>query len=392
MRILFLSQWFPFPTDNGSKLRVRHLLHGLSQRHDVTLLSFTEHQTTGVSASEIHSLCSDVHVLPARTFNPRGRRARLGFLSWTPRFLTDTYSTQMDGLIRNSISKNKYDLVIASQLSMVSYYASLQELPALFEEIELGLFHDSAVYAESPYKRIRLGLTWLKLRKYLVRVLVASRACTVVSERERQLFVANFPKHERKVNVIPNCIAVKDYLDLQVEAAPNQLIFSGSFRYSANYEAMRWFVSEVLPKILSQLPETRLIITGDHANLPLPPVPHVTLTGYVEDIKPLVASSRASIVPLWIGGGTRLKILEAMAMGTPVISTSKGAEGLDSIPEEHLLIADSPAAFADQVIRVLKDDDLHAKLSAKALQFVKDKYDREIVVPRFLDLVESAAS
>ena len=79
-------------------------------------------------------------------------------------------------------------------------------------------------------------------------------------------------------------------------------------------------------------------------------------------------------------------------MGTPVISTSKGAEGLDSIPEEHLLIADSPAAFADQVIRVLKDDDLHAKLSAKALQFVKDKYDREIVMPRFLDLVESAAS
>ena len=162
---------------------------------------------------------------------------------------------------------------------------------------------------ESPYKRIRLGLTWLKLRKYLVACSCRISACTVVSERERQLFVANFPKHERKVNVIPNCIAVKDYLDLQVEAAPNQLIFSGSFRYSANYEAMRWFVSEVLPKILSQLPETRLIITGDHADLPLPPVPHVTLTGYVEDIKPLVASSRASIVPIMDRGGNPVENL-----------------------------------------------------------------------------------
>jgi polysaccharide biosynthesis protein PslH len=392
MKILFLSHWFPFPTDNGSKLRVCNLLQGLSQHHDVTLLSFSEHQNMRSPGSEIGSLCSDVQVLPWRAFDPHSLRARLGFLNLSPRFLADTYSVQMDALIRDSISRNKYDLIIASQLSMAAYYSSFQGLPALFEEIELGFFHDNAVYAESLPKRIRLGLTWLKLRKYLAHVLGAFRACTVVSEQERKLFVANYPKHRTKVNVIPNCIVAEDYQSVDVEPVPNQLIFTGSFRYYANYQAMQWFVGEVFPRILSRLPETRLVITGDHANLPLPPVPNITVAGYVEDIRSLIASSRISIAPLLIGGGTRLKILEAMAMGTPVVSTSKGAEGLDSMPDEHLLLADSPAAFADQVIRVLTDNSLHDKLSANARQFVKEKYDWGIVIPRFLHLVESTAS
>jgi polysaccharide biosynthesis protein PslH len=392
MRILFLSHWFPFPTDNGSKLRVYNLLQGLSQRHDVTLLSFCEQQNMRSPGSEIQSLCSDVQVLPWRAFDRHSLRAQLGFLNLSPRFLADTYSAQMDALIRDSISRNKYDLIIASQLSMAAYYSSFQGLPALFEEIELGLFHDNAAYAENLLKRIRLGLTWLKFRKYLEHVLGAFHACTVVSEQERKLFVANYPKYRTKVNIIPNCIAAKDYQSVEVEPIPNQLIFTGSFRYHANYEAMQWFVGEVLPTILNRLPDTRLIITGDHANLPLPPVPNVTVTGYVADIKSLIASSWVSLVPLLTGGGTRLKILEAMAMGTPVVSTSKGAEGLDAMPDEHLLLADSPAAFADQVIRVLKDNSLHDKLSARARQFVKEKYDWENVLPRFLQLVESATN
>jgi glycosyltransferase involved in cell wall biosynthesis len=392
MRILFLSRWFPLPADNGSKLRIYNLLHGLSQHHDVTLLSFADQPNIDLAGSESRSLYRDVHVIPWRAFDPGSLRGRLGFFNFAPRFLADTYSAQMEALILDAISRNKYDLIIASQLSMAAYYSSFQGLPALFEEIELGLFHDNAVYSESPTKRIRLGLTWFKLRKYLERVLGAFCSSTVVSEQERQLFLASFPNSQTQVNVIPNCIAFKDYQGPRVEPVPNQLVFTGSFRYSANYDAMQWFVSEVFPRILSRLPETRLVITGDTADLPLPPVPNVTRTGYVEDVKPLIASSRVSIAPLLIGGGTRLKILEAMAMGTPVVSTSKGAEGLDSIPDEHLLLADSPAEFAEQVIRVLKDNTLHEKLSAKARELVKGKYNWEVVIPHFLDLVESAAS
>jgi glycosyltransferase involved in cell wall biosynthesis len=113
------------------------------------------------------------------------------------------------------------------------------------------------------------------------------------------------------------------YESYQSALVPNQLIFSGSFRYQANYEAMLWFISEVFPKILERVPDAQLIITGDHANLSIPPVSNVTLVGHVSDINTLIASSWVSLAPLLSGGGTRLKILEAMA-GTPVVSTSKG--------------------------------------------------------------------
>lgn len=390
MRILFLSRWFPFPTDNGSKLRVSNLLHGLSQQHDVTLLSFTDQPNHDLSGTGIQSVCSDAHVISGRGFAPRGWRAQLGFLSSRPRFLVDTYSQPMERLIRSSIARNKYDLVIASQLSMASYHSCLQGIPAMFEEMEIGWFYDKATQGKS-FHQFRLRLTWLKLCKYLGHILRAFRVCTVVSEQERQLFTANFPEHGTKVHVIPNCIPVRQYQGAQIEPAPHQLIFTGSFRYAANYEGAQWFVREVLPLILKRLPDARLVITGDHANLPFVPASNVTLTGQVDDIRPLVAASRVGIVPLFSGGGTRLKILEAMAMGTPVVATSKGAEGLELIPGEHFLVADSPVSFAEQVLRVLNDNALHDRLSAQARKFVQDRYDSEVVVPHFVRLVESVA-
>jgi glycosyltransferase involved in cell wall biosynthesis len=274
---------------------------------------------------------------------------------------------------------------------MASYFPSFKGIPAVFDEIELGLFHDNVVHAERLRPRIRNGLTWLKLRKYLARVLEAFRFCTVASERERQLFAENFPEHATKVRLIPNCIAIKDYQGLEAKRTHSQLIFPGSFRYYSNYEAMKWFTGDVFPKILKRIPETCLLITGDHGGLPLSPVPNVTLTGEVQDIKTLIASSWISVAPLLSGGGTRLKILEAMALGTPVVSTSKGMEGLAAVPGEHLLLADSAQVFAEHVITLLQDTNLHDRLSANGRELVKEKYDWEAAMPRFLELVENAA-
>jgi hypothetical protein len=140
-----------------------------------------------------------VHVVPWREFDPNSRNARLGFLGSKPRSLSDTHSVEMEKKIRRSlISRNGYDLIIASQLSMASYHESFGGLPAIFEEIELGLFHGGAVYAGSFFRRLRLNLTWFKLRKYLSRLLDSFRCCTVVSEQELRLFVENFPEHSGK--------------------------------------------------------------------------------------------------------------------------------------------------------------------------------------------------
>ena len=388
MDILFLSRWYPFPPDNGSKLRIYQLLMGLSKAHRVTLLSFIDPLSFNMKPLEQFENISIINVVPWQTYKPESLRSKIGFFNAAPRFLVDTYSSQMETLIRNTIARHNYDLVIASELSMASYYSCFEHLPALFEDIELGPFYDQMQMAGSLIKRLRLSLTWYKLRNYFSRLLTSFQSCTVPSERERWLFTNSFPKHEEKIEVIPNCINVKDYESVQIGLKPNYLVFSGSFQFQANYEAMNWFVREVYPKVLERMPAVHLVITGDHANLPLPNAKNIILAGYVNDIKSLIASCSVSIAPLQSGGGTRLKILEAMALGTPVVATSKGAEGIDAINGDDLLIADDPNSFAECVLSILQNNDLRSHLAMNAHRLVAEKYNWEKTMPCFLQLVE----
>jgi glycosyltransferase involved in cell wall biosynthesis len=144
----------------------------------------------------------------------------------------------------------------------------------------------------------------------------------------------------------------------------------------------------VYPEISSVIPGVHLVITGDHAGKPIPQTGNISLTGYVNDVRPLIASSWVSIAPIKKGGGTRLKILEAMALGTPVVSTPKGSEGLNGQRDEHLFIADTPSAFANKVIELLEDSGLRQRISDNAYQFVREQYDWAVVMPRFLNLVD----
>ena len=386
MKILFLSRWFPYPMNNGSKIRIYNLLRGLSQHHEVTLLSFADQPGVSPEAPEVRAVCSRVDVVPWREFDPTTARARLGFLSLKPRSVVDTFSPEMAGAITRTLTAEKFDLIIASQLQMAAYYWYFQDVPAVFEEMEIGLFHDQAFSAGGKI-RLRQALTWFKLRTYLSRLLDAYAACTVASAQERQLLLRNFPGFRRPIEIIPNCLNMDEYKNVEAERKPDTLIFAGPFKYHANYEAMKWFVGEVFPLILEQVPDAHLIITGDHLNLPLPSTKNITLAGYVDDVKSLTASCTVGIAPLLSGGGTRLKILEAMALGTPVVATSKGAEGLDAQAGEHLLIADSAGDFAESTVRLLKEAGLRQKLAENAKKLVRGRYDWGGIMPSFLHLL-----
>src|ERR1041384_269399 len=155
MKILFLSRWFPFPPNNGSKIRIYHLLKELSQVHDVTLFSFYDPQDISVVPSEQYPFCSKVCLVPWKEFDAKSRKATLGFMHLSPRFLLDTHSSQMEALIRGAVTSSAYDLIIASQLSMASYYPAFGSIPALFEEVELGLFFDQAFHSDHWMSRFR---------------------------------------------------------------------------------------------------------------------------------------------------------------------------------------------------------------------------------------------
>jgi polysaccharide biosynthesis protein PslH len=196
---------------------------------------------------------------------------------------------------------------------------------------------------------------------------------------------------QRNIANVPNCINLADYQDVQSQLRADTLIFSGSFTYEVNYRAMTWFLQEVFPLVRAQVPGARLIITGDHAGLPLPSTSNVTLTGFVDDVRPLIAGSWVSLAPIWHGGGTRLKILEAMALSTPVVATSKGAEGLNVVDGEHILLADTPPAFAQAVVSILTSPKLRDRLATNGRSLLAQRYDARVVMPQFLELVARVA-
>lgn len=388
MRILFLSSWYPYPPNNGSKLRILNLLHGLAEQHDVTLLSFTDGDPVAPPPPELRSLCRDIQTVRRRDYHPGSVRSLLGLVSPSPRVIVDTFSEEMCGRLRQALDHASYDLIIASQWNTASYLDGISDVPAIFEEVEVGVLETKKRGASTSLTRLRHQLTLWKLQRYLRRLLRRFAACTVVSDAEAALLRRMVPDYGH-VEVVPNGVDVTTYADVDARPRPKSLIFAGSFRYFANHDAMEWFLRAVYPLIQAQVPDVQLSITGDHANLPLPPARNVTLTGFVPDVRPLIASASASLAPIRLGGGTRLKILEAMALRSPVIATRKGAEGLEVENGTHLLLADSPTAFAQAAVRVLSDPDLRRHLADQGFELVQSKYDWPIILPNFLKIVDA---
>lgn len=390
MKVLFLSPWFPFPPANGSELRIHALLRGLAARHDVTLISFQRRPITPEGLTAARRMLSAVHLVPWRDFDPASLRSRLGFFSSRPRSIVDTYSVEMAGLISQEIETGRYDVVVAAQLTMAAYWPCFQSVPAVLEEIELGIYMPPVPNNGSVNTILRQHLMWAKLCAYVRGLLPRFAAVTVVSGRERAILKQITSTFET-VRIVPNGVDLANRPIGTVIRNPQTLIFAGAFTYDVNYEAMEWFTGRVFPLVRQELPNTRLIITGDHAGKVLPSVENVTLTGYIEDIQSAVAGAAVSIAPILQGGGTRLKILEAMALGTPVVSTTKGAEGLDAVDGRDILLADTPEAFAAAVLRLLRDLDLRQNLVNNACDLIRRQYDWNIILPEFLELVEKVA-
>lgn len=391
MQILFLSHWFPYPSSNGSKLRILNLLKGLVAHHDVTVLSFMEEGDVYEPLGEIWSLCRRVEIVPKAQFVPRSLRSTAGYLSKLPRSVVDTYSSEMAEQIQRSLASDRYDVVVASQIGTAVYSDLFASVPALFEEIEVGVLFEKFEHSPTIPARFRNGLTWYKHRHYLARLLRNFTVGTVVSTREKELVASAVPGYD-SIEIIPNCVSLEAYADVFEEPEPNTLIFTGSFAYRPNYEAMVWFLREVYPLIQLHVPDVHLTITGDHGNLPLPTRRGVTLTGFVDDVRPYIARSWVSLAPLRVGGGTRLKILEAMALQSPVVATTKGAEGLAVESGKHLLVGDTPEAFAEAVVRILHDQALRRRLVENSYHLVGQEYNWKETVPRFLDLVRRTAA
>lgn len=397
MRILFLSTWHPCPPDNGSKQRVYHLLRALAERHAITLCGFAfdtalpmQPSVLGEWGIEVHTVCLDPFAV---NWVPAWRK----FLSPDPTFARAV--PQMQTLLTQVLSETAFDVIIASTGGMAVYAleAPGQPVKVLEEHNSLSRWmHDRLTNASSPLSRLRCWASWQKARRYERDLFRRFDCITMVSELDRLASAALAPELKNRILAIPNgvdCEANRPRLANNPEAGA--LVFNGALTYSANYDAMRWFLSDIYPRINAQRPDVSLTVTGSTRNVNLGGLQldqSVTFSGYVDDMRVPITRAAVCVVPIREGGGTRLKILEAMALGTPVIATRKGAEGLDVVDGEHLLLADDPATFARLTTELLRNPALRSRLAVNARRLVAERYDWRCIGAHFAQVVEQAAA
>jgi polysaccharide biosynthesis protein PslH len=395
VRILFLSTWFPYPPDNGSKIRAHYLLRALAERHEITVAAFRpQGYQVGEYPDQPYDGRVQVHPVPADPFrhvtaSPIARYASpLPLAFWPSRLMRETVS----GLSAD----RRWDAVVAVQAPVAQYALQAGNGPRVIDVDTALSFQMHERYVKetgSAAKRTRNWVSWQKAHQYEARMFRRFHACTLAASIELTYVSAMVSHAQTAVKVVPNGVDCDRNHPGLARTSEATLVFNGAMTYSANFDAMHYFLAEVYPRIQQQVAGASLTITGGTSGVRLTDLQlddSVHLSGYVDDIRPVIASATVCVVPLRQGGGTRLKILEAMALGTPVVSTSKGAEGLDVTPGHDILIADEPAEFAGQVIHLLRDAVQRERLATNARRLVEQRYDWNEIGSRFVDLVEEA--
>lgn len=237
-------------------------------------------------------------------------------------------------------------------------------------------YYDARARAESGLRRVGLGMEAARWRRHDRTWLPRYDRLVTVSEQDRAGALELVSG--ARVEVVPNGVDTEGLQPTADAPEPDTLVFTGSMAYPPNAEGIAWFVREVWPTVRDARPEARLLVVGrdpSEAVRSLGDDPGVEVTGAVPDIDPYFARATAAIVPIRSGGGTRLKVLEALAAGRPVVSTRLGAEGIEVRDDEHLLLADEPGEFAAAAVRLLEDGELRSRLATAGRQLVEERYD-----------------
>jgi glycosyltransferase involved in cell wall biosynthesis len=392
MNLLVLSTWFPYPPDNGSRLRAFHLIRELSASHRIRLVAGLQQDLAEVVSEDripaaLAEICDEVVTVPWKWFEPDpGTGAIRALLSMTPRSVAETDNPALREAVVRALRKPT-DAVLALELGMAPFVPGAVPVPVVLEQVEVSGM-EQACRAARGAVRLRHRLTTWKARRYWRRALRRYAALTVVSEEEAAAVrhVLGPTPGGPAVEVVPNGVAVSSYRKRTTAShrsdvarvVPGRLIYNGSLSYAPNLDAVRWFAAEILPRIVLQVPEAHLVVTGRDPGATVDDLranPRVCFTGFVPDLRPELEKAALCVVPLRAGGGTRLKILEAFAAELPVVSTRIGAAGLKAEHGEHLLLADTPDAMAGGVVQLLQDPERAAVIARRARRLAEERYD-----------------
>ena len=396
MRILWVKTDFLHPTNRGGQIRTLETLRQLHANHEVHYVAYNNPaQPEGLRRATEYSF----RAYPVdRPIPARGSARFLGqlarnILSPLPLAVGRYASSQMRDQVQSLLSTLRFDSVVCDFLSVAPNIPELSRSVLFQHNVETVIWRRHAEHAASPLRRAYFRLQARRMFRYECTACQAAAHIIAVSENDaaqmKQLFGVS------RISSVSTGVDLDYFARPAHSGAGDGIVFVGAMDWMPNIDGARWFTQEILPLIRQKRPQTRLVLAG---RSPVPELqalasadPLIEVTGTVPDIRPYLWKAALSIVPLRIGGGTRLKIYEAMAAGVPVVSTAIGAEGLAVEDGKTIALADTPALFAERCVGLLASQDSAARLSSAAHAMVADRFSWAQVGRQFESILQSAS-
>ncbi len=379
LTVLVLDEEIPFPLNSGKRIRTWNLLRHLVRDHNITFLCYGTPQDPGFSElQELGIRVVLVAPLPPSNSLSFYAGALANVVSKWPYSVSRHHTHRFLRAVREQTTAKRYDLVHCEWTPYASFMHSLRKLPMLVmaHNIETTVWRRRAEHASNPAERVYMGLQALKMERFEKRCFAeAARVATVTMEEQQTAK----EWRARATSLVPNGVDTEYLQPTGQPFEPGSLLFLGSLDWQPNRDALHYLLREILPEIQAANPGATLRVVGRQPATKLREqvegLHGVEWVGEVPDIRPHFARAAAVLVPLRIGGGSRIKILESLSMGKAVVTTRIGAEGLDVVSGEHCLMADTPKEFARSVGELLNNPELAARLGCNGRNLVVERYD-----------------
>jgi glycosyltransferase involved in cell wall biosynthesis len=385
-KLLFLSQTLPYPPDSGTAIRSYNVLRLLARDYDVTALCFYRRATTPDLAGSLAALRAMVPVVEAFPIEQEHSRARLlwdharSVLTGRAYTAFAYESAAFTHALRSHLERETFALAHLDSLDLGAYVPALAGVPvvAVHQNVESALLRRRAANESSAARRLYLRMQARLMKKEERRWSPRVALNLAVSDADAAELRALVPN--ARFEMIPNGVDVDTFVPSNV-ASEDGIVFVGGMSWFPNADALEFFDEEILPLVRARDDTVKVTWVGRAKPEVIARYAKrgIQLTGHVDDIRPYVAKAACYVVPLRIGGGTRLKILDAWAMGKAVVSTSVGCEGLEAVDGQNILIRDDPAAFAAAVTTVLHDTGLRAALERNARVTAEQRYSWNVI-------------
>ena len=388
-----LSPTLPWPLNMGSKIRVYHVLRELVRAgHEVTLLALADEPYSTEDLVALGTHCQELRVISVKN-RPRPKAALKSLISRKPYGVAKFESLKFKQVVAQALQKDYSILWVHFMEILVyvsqSYVQEKRPLVVLDQHNADERFWERYASEGWPWIRLFAKINLWRLRGIQASLLKQVDVILSVSKEDADFTRTRLPNPATQVWVVPNGVDTESLRPSDTTERKNCIIFCGSMDVLMNIDAVAWFAGRIFPKVREAVPDAEFWIVGRN---PAPKVkalaslPGVRVTGEVEDVRPYYAKAKVAVAPFRYGGGTKLKVLEAMALGVPVVATSVGCQGIDVTRGKHLFKEDNEEAFTQRVVSLLKDKNLRCRMAAEARKLVEECYSWNAIMG---DVIES---